>query len=275
MKRRAIATFQPTTLLLDVSATAIAAGKLLLRNVSRHRLVHFKGKINLVTEMDLRSEKLIVARLRKLLPDASFLAEEGSAVENDASYKWVIDPLDGTTNYAHTFPIWCVSIALEWLGEIVLGCVYDPNRDELFTAVRGKPARLNGRLIRVSERRRLDQSLLATGFPYDVQTSSINNLDHFVRFAKTARAVRRAGSAALDLCYLAMGRFDGFWELKLHPWDTAAGTLIVKQAGGRVTDFRGKPYSIYSENLLASNNAIHSQMIRVLTASNRVVHGKS
>jgi len=264
MKRRAVATLQPTTLLPDVSATAIAAGKLLLRNVSRHRLVHFKGKINLVTEMDLRSEKLIVARLRKLLPDASFLAEEGSAVENDASYKWVIDPLDGTTNYAHTFPIWCVSIALEWLGEIVLGCVYDPNRDELFTAVRGKPARLNGRLIRVSERRRLDQSLLATGFPYDVQTSSINNLDHFVRFAKTARAVRRAGSAALDLCYLAMGRFDGFWELKLHPWDTAAGTLIVKQAGGRVTDFRGKPYSIYSENLLASNNAIHSQMIRVL-----------
>jgi len=264
MKRRAIATPLPTMLLPEVSATAIAAGKLLLRNVSRHRLVHFKGKINLVTEMDLRSEKLIVARLRKLLPDASFLTEEGSAVESDSPYKWVIDPLDGTTNYAHTFPIWCVSIALEWHGEIVLGCVYDPNRNELFTAVRGKSARLNGRLIRVSERRRLDQSMLATGFPYDIQTSSINNLDHFVSFATTARAVRRAGSAALDLCYLAMGRFDGFWELKLHPWDTAAGTLIVKQAGGRVTDFRGKPFSIYSEHLLASNGAIHSQMIRVL-----------
>jgi myo-inositol-1(or 4)-monophosphatase len=265
MRRCATPTFQPTLLLPEVSATAIAAGKLLLQNVSRHRLVHFKGKINLVTEMDLKSEKLIVARLRKLLPDASFLTEEGSAVENDAPYKWVIDPLDGTTNYAHTFPIWCVSIALEWYGEIVLGCVYDPNRDELFTAVKGKPARLNGKLIRVSERRRLGESLLATGFPYDIQTSSINNLDHFVSFARTARAIRRAGSAALDLCYLAMGRFDGFWELKLHPWDTAAGMLMVKQAGGKVTDFHGKPFSIYSEKLLASNGAIHSQMIRVLT----------
>ena len=268
MKRRTIATPELTMLLPEVSATAIAAGKLLLRNVSRHRLVRFKGKINLVTEMDLKSEKLIVARLRKLLPDASFLTEEGSAVENDSPCKWVIDPLDGTTNYAHTLPIWCVSIALEWRGDIVLGCVYDPNRDELFTAISDKPARLNGKLISVSKRRRLDQSLLATGFPYDVQTSSINNLDHFVSFATTARAVRRAGSAALDLCYLAMGRFDGFWELKLHPWDTAAGTLIVKQAGGRVTDFRGKPFSIYSENLLASNGAIHSQMIRVLATNN-------
>lgn len=267
MKRRTITTLQLTALLPEVSATAIAAGKLLLRNVSRRRLVHFKGKINLVTEMDLKSEKLIVARLRKLLPNASFLTEEGSAVENDAPYKWVIDPLDGTTNYAHTFPVWCVSIALEYHGEIVLGCVYDPNRDELFTAVKGKPARLNGRVIRVSERRQLDQSLLATGFPYDVQTSRINNLDHFVSFATVARAIRRAGSAALDLCYLAMGRFDGFWELKLHPWDTAAGTLIVKQAGGRVTDFGGEPFSIYSENLLASNGTIHNQMIRVLATN--------
>jgi myo-inositol-1(or 4)-monophosphatase len=205
--------------------------------------------------------------LRKLLPDASFLTEEGSAADNGAPYKWVIDPLDGTTNYAHTFPIWCVSIALEWHGDIVLGCVYDPNRDELFTAVKGKPARLNGKLIRVSERRRLDQSLLATGFPYDIQTSSINNLYHFVSFAKIARAVRRAGSAALDLCYLATGRFDGFWELKLHPWDMAAGTLIVEQAGGRVTDFRGKRFSIYSETILASNGAIHNQMRRVLATT--------
>lgn len=268
MRLRTAAKVQLTLLLPEVAGTAMAAGRMLLRNVSRDRSVHFKGKINLVTEMDLKSETLIVARLRKLLPDASFLTEEGSAVENDSPYKWVIDPLDGTTNYAHTFPIWCVSIALEWNGEIVLGCVYDPNRDELFTAVKGKPARMNGRLIRVSERRRLDQSLLATGFPYDIQTSSINNFDHFVSFATTARAVRRAGSAALDLCYLAMGRFDGFWELKLHPWDTAAGTLIVRQAGGKVTDFRGKPFSIYSEKLLASNGAIHNQMIRILTAGN-------
>jgi myo-inositol-1(or 4)-monophosphatase len=266
MKRNVIVTPNLTTLLPEVSATAIAAGKLLLQNVSRRRMVHFKGIINLVTEMDLKSEKLIVMRLRKLLPDASFLTEEGSAIENDSPYKWVIDPLDGTTNYAHTLPIWCVSIALEWRGEIVLGCVYDPNRNELFAAVQGKPARLNGKLIRVSDHRRLDQSMLATGFPYDIQTSSINNLDHFVSFSKAARAIRRAGSAALDLCYLAMGRFDGFWELKLHPWDTAAATLIVKQAGGKVTDFRGKPFSVYSEHLLASNGAIHNQMIRVLAA---------
>lgn len=254
----------PRSLLPEVTATAMAAGRLLLRSVSGRRSVHLKGTINLVTEMDLKSERLIVARLRKLLPDASFLTEEGSAAESDSPFKWVIDPLDGTTNYAHTFPIWCVSIALESQGEIVLGCVYDPNRDELFTAVKGAPARMNGKIIRVSARRRLDKSLLATGFPYDIQTSRINNLDNFVSFAKMARAIRRAGSAALDLCYLAAGRFDGFWELKLHPWDTAAATLIVKQAGGRVTDFRGGKYSIYAENLLASNGAIHRQMVRVL-----------
>lgn len=264
MKRTQLVSPTPRTLVPGVAATAIAAGKLLLKNVSGHRSVTFKGKINLVTEMDLKSEKLIVARLRKLLPEASFLTEEGSATENGSPYKWVIDPLDGTTNYAHTFPIWCVSIALEYCGEIILGCVYDPNREEIFTAVKGEPARLNGKPIRVTSRRRLDQSLLATGFPYDIQTSRVNNLDNFVSFAKTARAIRRAGSAALDLCYLAAGRFDGFWELKLHPWDTAAAMLIVKQAGGKVTDFRGGTYSIYSENLLASNGGIHRQMMQVL-----------
>jgi myo-inositol-1(or 4)-monophosphatase len=251
-------------LLAGVSDTAIAAGKMLLKGALRRRSVQFKGKIDLVTEMDVRSEKLIVARLRKLLPEASFLAEEGSAAESDSSDKWIVDPLDGTTNYAHTFPIWCVSIALEWEGEIVLGCVYDPNRDELFTAVKGKPARMNGKAIQVSDRQQLDQSLLATGFPYDIRTSPVNNLDHFHDFSLKARAIRRAGSAALDLCYLAAGRFDGFWELKLHPWDTAAAHLIVEQAGGRVTDFRNGPYSIYSDNILATNGKIHRAMMNVL-----------
>ncbi|MCK4858232.1 MAG: inositol monophosphatase [candidate division Zixibacteria bacterium] len=154
------------------------------------------------------------------------------------------DTLDGTTNYAHGFPCWCVSIGLEYRGECVLGVVYDPNRDELFTAASGLSARMNGKRIAVTKRHSLSASLLATGFPYDVQVSRENNLNYFARFVKKAQAVRRAGSAALDLCYLGCGRFDGFWELKLHPWDTAAAIVIVEQAGGKVTDFAGEHYSI-------------------------------
>ncbi len=254
-------------LLPEVIDTAAAAGKLLMKNVNRRRQVEFKGKVDLVTEMDVKSEKLIVARLGKLLPEASFLTEEGSEAEGNSVCKWVIDPLDGTTNYAHRFPVWCVSIALEWEGEIVLGCVYDPNRDELFAAVVGKPAKLNGKAVHVSDADELCNSLLATGFPYDIQTSNVNNLDHFARFAVTARGIRRAGSAALDLCYLATGRFDGFWELKLHPWDTAAAILIVAQAGGTVTNFEGGQFSIYSDSILASNGKIHRQMMQVLAQS--------
>ncbi len=253
-------------LLETVSDTARAAGRLLFDNVQKNRRVQFKGRIDIVTEMDLRSEKLIVSRLRKALPESSFLTEEGSVREQTSEFKWIIDPLDGTTNYAHTFPVWCVSIALEYRGELVVGCVYDPTRDEIFTATKHDRARLNGQLVTVSDRRRLDQSLLATGFPYDIRTSRINNLVNFTNFVKTARAVRRAGSAAIDLCYLASGRFDGYWELKLHPWDMAAGVLIVKQAGGRITDFEGNDFSIYRDRLLGSNGRIHKEMMRVLAA---------
>ena len=254
--------------LLSASQNAsIDAGKILKENMRKDRSVKFKGKVNLVTEMDLRSEKLIVTRLRKELPSASFLTEEGSAAENDSEFKWVIDPLDGTTNYAHSLPIWCVSIALEYQGEIVLGCVYDPTRDELFTATTGLPAKMNGKVISVSRCGSLNRALLTTGFPYDIRTSRRNNLNYFCDFAVTAQAVRRGGSAALDLCYVAMGRFDGFWEIKLHPWDTAAGALIVTRAGGRVSTFDGKPFSIYCDNLIASNGLIHRQMMKVLQST--------
>ncbi|MBK7091493.1 MAG: inositol monophosphatase [bacterium] len=256
-------------LLAETSATAKAAGKILLDNVQKNRKVQFKGRIDIVTEMDLASEKLIVARLGKALPEASFLTEEGSIADLNSEFKWVIDPLDGTTNYAHTFPVWCVSIGLQYRDEMILGCVYDPTRDELFTATKHDKSRLNGQIIKVSDRRRLDQALLATGFPYDIRTSRINNLVNFTNFVKTARAVRRAGSAALDLCYLACGRFDGYWELKLHPWDMAAGVLIVKQAGGKITDFEGQPFSIYRDRLLGSNGRIHKEMMRVLAADKK------
>jgi myo-inositol-1(or 4)-monophosphatase len=250
----------------ETAGTARAAGKVLLANVQKNRKVQFKGRIDIVTEMDLKSEQLIVARLRKALPEASFLTEEGSVSEESSEFKWIIDPLDGTTNYAHTFPVWCVSIALEYRGELVVGCVYDPTRDEMFTASKHDKTRLNGQIVSVSSRRRLDQALLATGFPYDIRTSRINNLTNFTNFVKTARAVRRAGSAALDLCYLACGRFDGYWELKLHSWDMAAGVLIVKQAKGRITDFEGNEFSIYRDRLLGSNGQIHKEMMRILAA---------
>lgn len=256
-------------LLLAATEAAQAAGALLLANVQKNRRVQFKGRIDLVTEMDLRSEQLIVDRLSRRFPESSFLTEEGSVREQEREIKWIIDPLDGTTNYAHTFPVWCVSIACECDGELVAGVVYDPTRDEMFTASKHGSARLNGHVIRVSDRRRLDQALLATGFPYDIRTSRINNLANFTKFVKTARAVRRAGSAAIDLCYLACGRFDGYWELKLHPWDMAAGVLIVKQAGGKITDFAGNPLSIYKDRLLGSNGHIHKEMLRVLAGDSK------
>lgn len=246
----------------SASEVAVKAGKLLKANVNSKRSVRRKGVVDLVTEMDVASEKLIVGTLLGKYPEFSFLTEESAAIDTDSEFRWIIDPLDGTTNYTHGFPVWCVSIALEYRGKMVVGVVYDPNLDELFTAAAGLPARLNGKQIKVTSRRKLRESLLATGFPYDIQTSDENNLNYFNYFARRSQAVRRAGSAALDLCYLAAGRFDGFWELKLHPWDTAAGIVIVQQAGGRVTDFCGKRYSIFDKYILATNGKIHREMLR-------------
>jgi len=243
---------------------ALRGGEILLKNRGKAKKVSYKGRVNLVTEIDLRSEKAILKILKRKFPDFDILTEESELEKKDSEYKWIIDPLDGTTNYAHDFPSFCVSVALEKKGEVILGVVYNPLLDELFTAEEGKGAFLNRKKIRVSKTKKLSQSLIATGFPYDIRESEINNLDHFTNFAQKAQAIRRAGSAALDLCYLAVGRFDGFWELKLSPWDTAAATLLVKEAGGKVTDFEGKNYSIYSRHILATNGKIHQQMIKVL-----------
>jgi myo-inositol-1(or 4)-monophosphatase len=234
--------------------------------VSVKKRVAYKGKVNLVTQVDTRSERAIMKYLGKRFPGHAFLAEESGSSTRTSEYLWIIDPLDGTTNYAHGYRSYCVSIALSHRNAVVLGVVYDPNLDELFAAVRGRGARLNGRRIRVSSTASLSKSLLATGFPYDVRDSRNNNLDHFANFALKSQAVRRAGSAALDLCHTACGRFDGYWELKLGPWDVAAGSLMVVEAGGRVSDFGGGEFDIHMKELLASNGRIHRQMLDVLNA---------
>lgn len=243
---------------------ALKAGDILNKNRGRVKKVDYKGKINIVTEIDLLSEKTILKIIKKNFPDHSILTEESREQKTDSIYKWIIDPLDGTTNYARDFPSYCISIALEKEGKVILGVVYNPLLNELFTTEIGEGAFLNRRRIYVSSTRDLSKSFLATGFPYDIRESQITNLDHFANFAVRSLAIRRAGSAALDLCYLAVGRFDGFWELKLSPWDTAAVALLVKEAGGKVTDFENEKYSIYSKHILATNGRIHQQMIEIL-----------
>jgi myo-inositol-1(or 4)-monophosphatase len=248
------------------SDAAREAGRLLRENVDKRGEVMFKGAVDLVTHFDRESQDMIFRRLSSEFPDHGFLAEEGLTQTGSAPFRWIFDPLDGTTNFAHTFPVFCVSIALEERGAVVLGVVYDPMREELFTAVRGEGACLNGTPIRVSGISELGRALLATGFPYDVRTSRVNNVTEFSRFVVRAQAIRRCGSAALDLCYVACGRFDGFWELKLKPWDVAAGAIIIEEAGGRVTDFDGRPFDPFSQKALASNGHIHEEMRQVLLA---------
>ena len=252
---------------------AKAAGKLLRQSFAKEIRIEYKGAVNLVTEADRAAEAVIVETIRRWFPDHRFLAEEGGeyapAGPAESIHKWIIDPLDGTTNFAHTFPMFCVSIALETRGEVVLGIVYDPLHEELFMAEFGRGVTLNGRPIHVSKVEKLNGSLLVTGFAYDVRENRVNNLDHFGNFSMRAQGVRRTGSAALDLCYVACGRLDGFWEMKLSPWDTAAGQLIVREAGGRVTTFSGEPYSIDMKEILATNGKIHSEMIEVLGLSKR------
>ncbi|HBO84501.1 MAG: inositol monophosphatase [Deltaproteobacteria bacterium GWC2_42_11] len=243
---------------------ATEAGRLLKTNLGRLHSIEMKGAIDVVTEMDIRAEELIIKILRGVFPTFGILTEESGERAASSEYRWIIDPLDGTTNYAHGYPVFCVSIALEKNGETILGVVYNPMLAELFTAEKGRGACLNNRKIQVSSTTKLNNSLLATGFPYDIRTSSNNNINYFTNFAVRVQAIRRAGSAALDSCYVACGRFDGFWELKLKPWDVAAGGLIVKEAGGILSDFKGNPFSIYSHETVASNGIIHKQMIEVL-----------
>jgi myo-inositol-1(or 4)-monophosphatase len=246
--------------------TAQDAGHVLMEKFGRITAVTKKGDINLVTEADLASEELIVERIRSYYPKHSILAEEGGdviTVEGESSWKWIIDPLDGTTNYAHGYPCFCVTLALEHDGEIVIGVTYDPTRNELFSAEKGRGAALNGKPIRVSATERLSEALIVTGFPYDFKQRD-NFARHLTEFLLSSRGVRRDGSAAIDMAYVASGRFDGFWEEGLNPWDVAAGKLIIEEAGGMITYYDGSPFSIYEPPICCSNGTIHNQMLEVL-----------
>lgn len=246
--------------------TARDAGQILLEKFGRKINVSKKGDINLVTEADLASEELIIERIKSYYPKHSILAEEaGNAVVigGDNTWKWIIDPLDGTTNFAHGYPCFCVTLALEHDAEIMLGVTFDPTRDELFAAERGRGASLNGKPIRVSQTEALSEALIVTGFPYDFKRRE-DFARHLTRFLMESRGVRRDGSAAIDMAYVACGRFDGFWEEGLNPWDMAAGLLLIEEAGGQVTGYHGSKFSIYQPPIVASNGLIHGQMLDVL-----------
>lgn len=242
------------------------AGQVLLEKFGRKINITKKGDINLVTEADLASEALIIERIKSYYPKHSILAEEaGNAVTigDGTTWKWIIDPLDGTTNFAHGYPCFCVTIALEHDGEIVIGVTFDPTRNELFAVERGQGASLNNKPIRVSETEELGNALIVTGFPYDIKDRE-NFARHLTDFLLSSRGVRRDGSAAIDLAYVACGRFDGFWEEGLNAWDVAAGVLLIEEAGGQVSYYDGSPFSVYTPPICASNGLIHSQMLKIL-----------
>ena len=247
-------------------AAAREAGAFLRESVGSIKTVEQKAgqETNLVTDIDKRSEKMLIARIQHHFPDHGILAEESGASEQQADTVWIIDPLDGTTNFTHGLPIFCVSIGIAHKGELVAGVVYDPNHDEMYSAEKGKGAFCNGKPIAVSGSGDLMSSLLVTGFPYDIQQNPYNAVEHFNEFLLSSQAVRRLGSAAIDLCYVASGRFEGFWEVSLNPWDMAAGVLLVREAGGRVTNFTGGEWDLFGKNLLATNGKVHDAMIETL-----------
>ncbi len=255
------------SLLKFAQKLAFEAGGILREGFFRRKEIAHKSGRELVTSADLASEKFIRNQIESTFPGHIILAEEYEQPQSvNVEYLWVVDPLDGTNNFAHGFPFFCVSIALVHRGILVLGVIYDPIREEIFWATALGDAYLNGERIRVSEIEDISGALLATGFPYDLSPQTENNLDNFIRFSYAAQGIRRAGSAALDLAYVAAGRLDGFWELKLRPWDMAAGALVVKRAGGIVTDFSGKPWDISSDRIVAANPHIHPQMMQILNA---------
>ena len=243
-----------------MQAIAREAGSLLMDHFRRRVKIEYKGDVDLVTVADRQSEALILERIRSHFPAHDVMGEEGARIETGSDYKWYVDPLDGTTNFAHSYPVFCVSLAVEFRGARVAGVVYDPTRDEMFSAEKGKGAQLNGQPIRVSSTARLGECLVATGFPSHKRHQN-PNIYFYHQITLRSHGVRRAGSAALDLCNVAAGRFDGFWEFNLNPWDTAAGVLIVEEAGGRVTDFSGGPFPIASRETLASNGLVHEALL--------------
>ena len=237
------------------------AGALIANYLERRVPFETKGEFDLVTAADRASEKLIVERLRSHFPAHGIVAEEGGGVENNSAYRWFVDPLDGTTNFAHSFPFFNVTLALANAGEVIAGVVFDPIRNEMFTAERGAGAYLNNRRIHVSGTQRLSDSLASTGFPSRKRHHNIN-IHFYYQLAMASHGVRRTGSAALDLAYVAAGRLDFFWEFGLKPWDMAAGTLLVQEAGGRVSDMRGGAFAVEtSDSVLADNSALHEEVV--------------
>lgn len=243
---------------------ALTGGSVLKSYYGGDFRIAYKGELDLVTQADTESEKEVLSVLRARMPDVSILAEESGLSDRDDARRFVVDPLDGTTNFAHAYPMFAVSIGYEEDGRVRAGVVYDPIREELFTAEEGRGAFLNGVKLQVSTTEKLERALLVTGFPYDLKDDLEGNLRLFKRFMGVSRAIRRDGSAALDLCYVAAGRFDGFWEEKLGPWDTAAGALVVEQAGGRVTDLHGGEFHYSKKSVVASNDRVHEQMLGVI-----------
>ncbi len=244
------------------AATEIAreAGALLLQYFDQHIKIEYKGEADLVTVADRKTELLIRERIKSKWPSHDILGEEGGLLDTGSEYRWYVDPLDGTTNFAHGFPVFCVSMGLEFKGQRIAGVIYDPTRDELFSAERGSGAYLNDKKIQVSQTAELKDSLLATGFPSHKRHAN-PNIHFYHQITLRSHGVRRAGSAALDLCCVACGRFDGFWEFNLNPWDTAAGVLIVEEAGGRVTNLTGGPFPRDSRETLATNGVIHAALM--------------
>jgi myo-inositol-1(or 4)-monophosphatase len=245
---------------------ARAAGAVQMEHLNEVHSIEFKDKKNLVTEVDKQCERLIVDGIRAKYPDHDVLGEEGEGERKESDFLWIIDPLDGTTNYAHQFPFFDVSIGLSIKGELIAGVIYDPVRDELFAAEKGKGAALNDKPIHVSKTANLGDALMATGFAYvDHSSPRVGNVSEFEAFVRASRAVRRPGAAAIDLAYIACGRLDGFWEPNLKPWDMAAGALIIAEAGGRLSTYNGGEFDLYGDEILASNGLIHGEMIGVLT----------
>lgn len=251
----------PAAFLPAMSEIAREAGALLMHHFVKRVEIEYKGEVDLVTVADRASEELIIGRIRERWRDHDVMGEEGSRNESGSDFKWYVDPLDGTTNFAHGFPVFCVSIGLEHKGKIIAGVLFDPTRDELFEAAKGSGAHLNGKPIHVSKTSRLAESLLGTGFP-SFKRHKNPNIHFYHQLTLRSHGVRRAGSAALDLASVAAGRFDGFWEFNLNPWDTAAGVILVTEAGGKITDFSAGEFQISSRELLATNGLIHDELLR-------------
>jgi myo-inositol-1(or 4)-monophosphatase len=243
-------------------SVAMKAGEVLRAGFGAEHEITYKSEVDLVTEVDAEAERMIREELLGTFPTYGMLAEEGGELASQEDARWIVDPLDGTTNYTHGLPIFCVSIALERDGEVVLGVVYDPMREETFVAERGRGATLNGHPIGASDTDEPIRALIATGFPYD-RTEMPEAMELFGRFAATARGMRRLGSTALDLCYVASGRIDGYYERGIWPWDLAAGSVILEEAGGRVTNYRGEKLDLAGREIMASNGRLHSAMIKL------------